>query len=148
MEGLAILSAIPSLEDKQRAWDLIRTSYSELILENDQHPVVFDAHGVLRFQEDPLLTALTNSSVLCLTRLAVAVAQGMVSNEQQRKVAKSVGYSLAGYYDLSYVQQWCKEVNGEGSEEEEEEEELEPKGSRSGSGKRKAEELKESIQIH
>jgi hypothetical protein len=142
MEGLSILSAIPSLDEKQRAWDIIRTSYCELILDNDQHPVVFDAQGVLRFQEDGLLTALTDSGVICLNRLAVAAAQGKISNEQQRKVAKSIGYSLDGYYDLSYVQQWCKEVNGEGSEEEK----PEPKGS-GGSGKRKAEELKETIQF-
>ncbi|MEO6077989.1 MAG: hypothetical protein ABIP54_04335 [Candidatus Andersenbacteria bacterium] len=144
MEGLAILSAIPSLEDKQRAWDLIRNQYSELILDNDQHPVVFDSHNVLCFQADSLLTVLERSSVLCLKRLAVAVIQNKMTQEHQRKVAKSIGYSLAGYFNLSYVQEWCKEVTGQGSEE------LEPKGSSgsSGSGKRKVEELKESIQIY
>ena len=106
MEGLAILSAIPALEDKKRAWDIISRKYSELILDSDEHPVEW-VDGVLRFKEDPSV-----ADGVDLTLLAVDVARGLATEEYQRKVAKSCGYSLAGYFSLSYVQKWSREVLG------------------------------------
>lgn len=113
MEGLEILSAIPEPENKKRAWDAIKTHFSELVMDTDQHPVVFDEQGVLRFKEDPLLSALQQSGVLDLNKLFVAVARNQLTQEQQRKVTKSCGYSLAGYFELTFVEEWCKEINSE-----------------------------------
>lgn len=127
LDKVEILRAIPDRAGKQAAWDVISTEYRELMLDDDAHPVVFDASGVLRFQADPLIYKLVRTDVLDLNRLAIQVARGEVPPEMQRKVAKSTGYSLAGYFDLSNVQKWAREVSGLGSDvEEEEEEEPEP----------------------
>lgn len=112
MEALPIFNSIPKLEDKQRAWDMIRKRFPELILDPDHHQVVWDEQGVLRFEADPLIKALANCGALSLNEVAKAVARGQMTEEQQRKVAKKAGYSVYGFFELSFVKQWLYDVNG------------------------------------
>ena len=114
-----LIAELPTEDIKRTVWATITDSYGWLIQDPDQHPLVLDAHGVLRFKEDPLIAALARAHyemditvcvppehhVLNINALAFAVHRGKITQKQQRKVMKSIGYSLDGYSTLSFVQE-------------------------------------------
>lgn len=66
-------------------------------------PVVKDERGVLRFRENAivryLLDRATTKGITDLNRIAM---RGF-SQEDQEQFAQLIGYSIAGYHELSYV---------------------------------------------
>ena len=66
-------------------------------------PVVFDPHGVVRFKANPLVKALLEAASegrhLTMNDLA---CMGF-SKEDRAQFAQLIGYSVAGYGDLSYA---------------------------------------------
>ena len=113
-----LIAELPTEDIKRTIWATITDHYNWLLQDPDQHPLVMDAHGVLRFKEDPLIAALARAHyemdvtvhvppehhVLNLNALSLAVYRGKITQEQQRKVMKSIGYSLDGYFILFFVQ--------------------------------------------
>lgn len=62
-------------------------------------PVVYDEHGVIRFQANELVQHLLDFGGLDMNHL------GMVdcSNQDREQFAQLIGYSVSGFGDLSYV---------------------------------------------
>lgn len=109
----SVLFSKLSNDEKQTALDILREcNFTVLFMDEDQHPLVFDASGLLRFEEDQEICRQFQSGELDLNRLAIDVQRGIVLAERQRKIAKSLGYSVWGYFDLDYVQKWAKHVSG------------------------------------
>ena len=65
-------------------------------------PIVIDAHGTLRFKENPIVRALLDYATehgYGLNEIALEEFDA----EDQMQLAKLIGYSLSGYGTLSYV---------------------------------------------
>lgn len=105
-----LLSKIPE-SDRFDTMELLRNSYPELLLDEDtDHALVWD-EGVLRWKRDPLMKHLQQLGLIDLN-LATAYGQmGKLSNLELRQLAKRLGYSLSGYFELSYVQEWVDQLN-------------------------------------
>jgi hypothetical protein len=102
-----LLELIPTEEEKTKAWDIIRSQFMELILDPDEHPVIWDEAGVLRFQPVELIQTMQ-----CSGALDMNVFIERVSEDKARKALKCTGYSLHHYFQLECVQEWVREVNG------------------------------------
>ena len=70
------------------------------ILYND-HPLVKDSQGVLRFQEDPFLNRLFLSGVIDLNKVAIVESHDKLTKEDSRHLSRSLGYSVSGFMDLN-----------------------------------------------
>ncbi|HAS1047776.1 TPA: hypothetical protein I3790_000575 [Enterobacter cloacae] len=65
-------------------------------------PLVIDAHGTLRFKENPIVRALLDYATehgYGLNEIAIEEFDA----ENQMQLAQLIGYSLSGYGTLSYV---------------------------------------------
>lgn len=65
-------------------------------------PIVIDAHGTLRFKENPIVRALLDYATEHGYGLN-EIAQEEFDAEDQMQLAQLIGYSLSGYGTLSYV---------------------------------------------
>lgn len=121
-----LLAALDNEADKATAWTLLRDTYPELLLDPDQHPVVIDQHGVLRFKTEPLLMAMYDAGCIDLNKAACYMTPA-----QQSKLNKSIGYSCAGFFELSSTSKYYG-LDQEEEEEEQEPEEQEERGNKRG----------------
>lgn len=76
-------------------------------LPHPQQPIGWDRRGVIRFKKnaivDHLLFECSSMGGTDLNRIAVMVAEGQFTNEDQIQLAQLIGYSVSGFGDLSYV---------------------------------------------
>lgn len=70
--------------------------------EYPMQPITFDPAGVLRFEENPIVSYLARE-VSDLNHLAIWCATNKVDAKHQEQLAQLIGYSLSGYGTLSYV---------------------------------------------
>lgn len=74
-------------------------------IEDLNHPLILDGQGVLRWKSDPLMCHMTDLRVIDLNRSA------LLSQKDQRKLYKQLGYSLCGYAEMfgstAQVQGWA-----------------------------------------
>jgi len=106
-----MLSQIP-VSDHLDTMELLQRSYPELLDDIDVHPLVWDEQGVLRWKKDPLLCRMQELGLIDLNITTAYGQMGKLSNLELRQLAKRMGYSLSGYFDLSYVQEWANGFSG------------------------------------
>lgn len=70
--------------------------------EYPMQPITFDPAGVLRFEENPIVSYLAREAS-DLNHLAIWCATNKVDAKYQEQLAQMIGYSLSGYGTLSYV---------------------------------------------
>lgn len=70
-------------------------------------PVVLTESGIPRFKENKIVSYLldktTKTKICDLNDIAIFVANGTFSNEDQEQLAQLIGYSVGGAADLSYM---------------------------------------------
>lgn len=70
-------------------------------------PLVLDQRGVLRFQENRLITKLLDCASkgikFDLNDAAIYCMKEGISPEEEMQLAQLIGYSVSGFEDLSYV---------------------------------------------
>jgi len=66
---------------------------------NPIQPVSNNEHGVLRFQENAIVSFLLDNGGIDMNKLAVLE----FSDDDRQQFAQLIGYSLSGYGSLSYV---------------------------------------------
>jgi hypothetical protein len=69
-------------------------------------PVVWDGHGVVRFQANPIvdfmLDALSERGISLNELARMSAAKGWTNNDWEQ-LSQLIGYSVSGFADLSYV---------------------------------------------
>ncbi|MDN8612752.1 hypothetical protein [Variovorax ginsengisoli] len=91
------------LDDKlDAAWRASLGAPSQPAQAQPMHPLVTDEHGVLRFKENRIVSALLEHSRKHGYGLN-ETARGVFTPEEHMQVAQLIGYSLDGYGTLSYV---------------------------------------------
>jgi len=77
------------------------------ILPHPMQPIGWDGRGVVRFKRNAiveyLLQECSERGGTDLNRIALMVARGVFSNDDQVQFAQLIGYSVMGFGDLSYV---------------------------------------------
>jgi hypothetical protein len=101
-----LVKEIEDAEQQTEAFRQICTHYQSLLLDDDEHPVYFDANGVLRFKPDPLLCQHAANGILDLDRLAMDTELGHVPEDMHRKILKQLGYSLNAFFNSKHVAAW------------------------------------------
>jgi hypothetical protein len=70
-------------------------------------PIILDDKGTARFKENKIVSYLldktTKAKICDLNDIAIFVANGTFSNEDQEQLAQLIGYSVGGAADLSYM---------------------------------------------
>lgn len=70
-------------------------------------PIVKTASGVVRFQENRIVSAFyeaaSNGRKLDLNDIAIRAAHGEFTQAEQMQFAQLIGYSVSGFGDLSYA---------------------------------------------
>lgn len=66
-----------------------------------RQPTYTDEHGVERFVENEIVRWLLDNGRLDMNDIA---RQRHFSDEDRRQFAQLIGYSVSGYYDLSYAE--------------------------------------------
>ena len=66
-------------------------------------PLVRDAHGTIRFLENPLVSYLLSHGSIDMNQLAIQAANRGWNAADQAQFAQLIGYSVSGWGDLSYV---------------------------------------------
>lgn len=76
-------------------------------LAHPMQPIGWDGTGVIRFKQNAIVNAMVEEcrdrGGLDLNKVAIAVARGGFSNEDQVQLAQLIGYSVSGFGDLDYV---------------------------------------------
>ena len=75
----------------------------------DVHPLVWDNRGTLRWELDPLTDKMLRTGLIDLD-----LTRERLTLEEQCKLAKRMGYSLSGYWDLEYVQERIEQLEQQG----------------------------------
>ncbi|MFV5329600.1 hypothetical protein ACNHE6_18620 [Enterobacter roggenkampii] len=95
------LTAMLELRDRRAAMiqgaEPVKTAY-----ELPMQPLVIDAHGTLRFKENPIIRALLDYATEHGYGLN-EIAREEFDAKDQMQLAQLIGYSLSGYGTLSYV---------------------------------------------
>src|SRR3972149_8760465 len=97
LDHVQLLSCIQDPELKRKTFNIITKHYKELFMDDDLHPVVWEGE-VLRFRADPLIKGLANSRALDISNVPIARYKGFITAEMERKIAKSLGYSVSDYF--------------------------------------------------
>jgi len=63
-----------------------------------QQPILFDQHGVARFQQNAIVRWLLDESTFNLNDIAI----NDFTDEDRRQFAQLIGYSVSSYQDLDY----------------------------------------------
>lgn len=66
-------------------------------------PLGKDDQGVVRFKENKIVRILLDEGPFDLNQIAIWVAEGRVSTEDEIQLAQLIGYSHSGFGSLSYV---------------------------------------------
>ncbi len=69
-------------------------------------PIVWDGKGVIRFQENRIVSALldfASSRGMDMNEIARAARRGAYTKAEQMQFAQLIGYSVSGFRDLSYA---------------------------------------------
>lgn len=66
-------------------------------------PLVVDAKGMVRFQENKIVRYLLDHGGISLVTISELAFEGRFSVEDQQQFAQLTGYSLSGYSELRYV---------------------------------------------
>ena len=69
-------------------------------------PIEKDDSGVLRFKKNAIVEYLLDSGGITMNDIAMSD----FSNEDRQQLAQLIGYSLSGYGDLSYVDEYAYKV--------------------------------------
>jgi hypothetical protein len=73
-------------------------------MKHPMQPIILDAHGVARFQANPIVKYLLEHGGLDLNDLAIAKHRtGGWTKQDEAHFAQLIGYSVSGWGDLSYV---------------------------------------------
>lgn len=77
-------------------------------------PKVIDEYGVLRFEKNPIVEYLLNSSGIDMNKIAIWCHENNIDIKYEQQFAQLIGYSVSRYGTLSYVtdENW-EEVNAE-----------------------------------
>lgn len=65
-------------------------------------PITGDAHGVIRFECNPIVDWLCTEKSN-MNEIAIYASEHGISEKYQQQIAQLVGYSVSGYGSLSYV---------------------------------------------
>lgn len=68
--------------------------------EHPKQPTYLDDHGVFRFRPNKIIDWLFEEGLLDLNRISAMP----FPEEDRRQLAQLLGYSVSGYYDLSYAE--------------------------------------------
>ena len=75
------------------------------IPKHPRQPTIIDKHGVKRFKENAIVSALldaaTDAKIMDMNKIA---CMGF-SKEDRQQFAQLIGYSVSGYGELSYVEE-------------------------------------------
>lgn len=102
-QNLDILQDIDP-EKRQNIYDLLKSAYPEIFIminKDEVNRIVIDKHEILRWKVYPLLEKLQATGLIDLNRVC---ANDKITEQEHRKLARDIGYSLSAYFELSCVQ--------------------------------------------